>query len=103
MYGRISDLGMTPYAPRVELALRTPGLGFHTVRGGIDPGHHGFRLLFVGVVDILKDPGMGPYPPRMEMALRKTGWVFHTMRGGIDPGNHCVRPRFVGVVYVWKD
>ena len=42
MYGRIYDPGMGSYRypPRVVLALRTPGWGFHNVRGGIDPGDH---------------------------------------------------------------
>ena len=30
--------------------LRTPGCGFHSVRGGIDPGDHCFCSRFVGVV-----------------------------------------------------
>ena len=34
---------MGPYPPRVALPLRTPGWGFHIVRGGIDPGDHRFR------------------------------------------------------------
>ena len=33
-----------------------PGLGFHAVRGGIDPeDHHHSRPRFVGVVDVWKD------------------------------------------------
>ena len=50
MYGRISDLQMAPYSPRV--AVRTPGWG---VRGGIDPGDHVHRARFVGVVEVWKD------------------------------------------------
>ena len=51
IYGRISDLGTEPYPPRAVLALRISGWGlamsqwswgFHTVRGGIDPGIAGF-------------------------------------------------------------
>ena len=34
MYGKISDSGMGSYRPRVALALRTPGWGLHTMRGG---------------------------------------------------------------------
>ena len=55
MYGRISDWGMEPYPHRVALALRTPGWGFHTVRGGIKPDDHRFRSWFVGVADVWKD------------------------------------------------
>ena len=33
---------MPPCPPRVALDERTPGWGFHTVRGGIDPGGHFF-------------------------------------------------------------
>ena len=51
MYGRISDPGMETYPPRGALALCTIpnqsaigqwGWGFHTVRGGFDPGDHRF-------------------------------------------------------------
>ena len=51
MHGRISDPGRGLYPPRLALALRTPGWGFHTVRGGIDPGERRFHLQFVGFVD----------------------------------------------------
>ena len=47
MYGRISDLGMETYPPRVALALRTPGWGFHTLRGGIDRGDNRFGPRFL--------------------------------------------------------
>ena len=90
----------------MALALRTPGWGFHTVEGGIDPGDHRFRPRFVGIVDVWKDfsdSGMGPYPPRVALALQTPGWGFHTVLGGIDPGDHCFRPRFAGVVDAWKD
>ena len=58
MYGRIYYPGVTSYPPRVALGRRTPGWGlassqwgwgFHTVRGGIDPGVHHFRPRFVGL------------------------------------------------------
>ena len=55
MYGMISDPRIGYYPPRVALALRTPGWGFHTVLGGIDPGDHRFRPRFAGVVDVWKD------------------------------------------------
>ena len=51
MHGRISDLGMTSYPPRVALDLRTPGWGYPTVRGGIDPWGH-FPPRFVVVVNV---------------------------------------------------
>ena len=31
------------------------GWGFHTVRGGIDPGDHRFRPRIVGVIEVWKD------------------------------------------------
>ena len=55
MYGRIYDPGMGSYPPRVSLALRTPGWGFHTVGDGVDPGDHRFRPRFVGGVNVWKD------------------------------------------------
>ena len=44
--------------------------GFHTVRGGIDPGDRRFRPRVVGVVDVWKIfyAGMGPYPPGVVLA-----------------------------------
>ena len=50
IYGNISDPGMRHYPPRVALALRTPGWGFHTVRSGVDSGDRRFRPRFVRVV-----------------------------------------------------
>ena len=50
-----------PYPPRVALAVGTSPnrsaigqwrWGFHTVRGGVDPGEHRFRSR---VVEVLKD------------------------------------------------
>ena len=61
MYGGISDPGMRYYRPRVALAFFSSpsqstigrwGWGFHTVRGGFDPGEHRFRPRVVGVVDV---------------------------------------------------
>ena len=52
MHGRIYDAGMGLYPPRVVLALRISDWGFHTVRGGIDPGDHRFRPRFVRVGDV---------------------------------------------------
>ena len=61
MYRGISDPGMGSYRPRGALALRaipnqsTIGLwgwGFHTVRGGFDPGDYRFRPRVVGVVHV---------------------------------------------------
>ena len=56
MYERIRDAGMGLYPPRAALDIRTPGWGlassqcdwgFHTVRGGIDPGNHRFGPRFL--------------------------------------------------------
>lgn len=61
--------------------------GFHTVRGGVDPGDRRFFPRFVGVVYIWKDffyQMMGPYPPRVwpnldcsfeHQTSRKSQWV----------------------------
>ena len=46
---------MGSYPLRVALALRIQGWGFHTVRGGIEPGEHRFRPRYVVVVDVRKD------------------------------------------------
>ena len=62
-FGRISDLGMRPYPPRVELVLFSSpsqsviarwGWGFHAVQGSVDPGNHHFRPHVVGVVELWK-------------------------------------------------
>ena len=47
------------------------GWGFHTLRGGIDPGDLRFRPRVVGVVEIWNgfEPGMGNYPPRVRRDL----------------------------------
>ena len=64
MYGRTHDPGMGPHHPRLALALFSSpsqsatlpwGWGFHTVRGGIDPGDFRIRRRVVGVVDEWKD------------------------------------------------
>ena len=61
IYGGIPDPGMRSYRPRVALALCSNlsqsaigqrGWGFHTVRGGFDPGDHRFRPRNVGVVHV---------------------------------------------------
>ena len=102
MYARTSDPGMGPYPSQVALALRTPGWGFHTVRGVVDPRDQRFRPRVVGVVMYgnIYDPRMISYPPRVALALRTPGWGFHTVGGGIDPGDHRFRP---SVVDLWKD
>jgi len=54
---------MGRYPPRVEVAPRVSANqssasgvgGFHTVRGGIDPGDHCFCPRFVGTVEAWKD------------------------------------------------
>ena len=50
--GKTSNPWIGPYPYRVALALQTPGWGFYTVRGGVDPGERCFYPRFVGVVDI---------------------------------------------------
>ena len=55
IYGNISDPGMRHYPPRVALALRTPGWGFHTVRSGVDPGELRLRPQVFGVLYVRKD------------------------------------------------
>ena len=64
MYGGIFDPGMEPCRPRValdllsspsQLAIGRRGWGFHTMRGGFDPGDHRFRPRVVGVVDVWRD------------------------------------------------
>ena len=103
------------------------GWGFHTLRGGIDPGDLRFRPRVVEVVEMWKDfqyedetlsyPGVaGPrrcperqLSPRAgsrspsQSATGQVGWGFHTLRGGIDPGDLRFRPRGIGVVDIWKD
>ena len=64
MYGRISDPSVEPYAPRDLLALYKNisqsaigwwGWGFHTVRGGIDPGKLPFHTRVVEFKDLRKE------------------------------------------------
>ena len=109
-----------------QLATSQVGWGFHTLRGGIDPGDLRFRPRVVGVVEMWKDfqyedetlsyPGVaGPrrcperqLSPRAgamslsQSATSQLGWGFHTLRGGINPGDLRFRPRVVGVVDIWK-
>ena len=100
------------------------GWGFHTLRGGIDPGDLRFRPRVVGVVEMwkvfrsgnenLSSPGAaGPrrcperqLSPRAgsmslnQSATSQLGWDFHTLRGGIDPWYHRLVSRFVGIVEI---
>ena len=64
MYGSISNPGMETYPPRGALALCTIpsqsatgqcGWGFHTVRGGFDPGDLRFRPRVGRVVHVWRD------------------------------------------------
>ena len=50
-----------------QLATNQLGWGFHTMRGGINPGDLRVRPRVVRVVEIWKDsnPAMRPYPPRV--------------------------------------
>ena len=54
-----------------QSAITQWGWGFHTLRGGIDPGDLRFRPRVVEVVDRWKGllPGMGTYPPRVRRDL----------------------------------
>ena len=72
---------MGPFSLRVALALcispKQSAIGqrhwgLYIVRGGINPGEHGFRSRGVGVVEIrgIYDPGMGSYPLRVALAPR---------------------------------
>ena len=58
---------MSPTQP----AISQWGWGFHTVRGGIDPGDLCFRLPLVTIVDVWKyfRSGDGNYPPRVRRDL----------------------------------
>ena len=64
------------YPPRVSLALRTPGWGFHTVRGGIDPGDHRICPRFVGVVYLYKDRAAPPIdgPALHDSGVKTVQW-----------------------------
>ena len=64
VYGGIYDPGMGSYRPQVALDIFSSpsqstigrwGWGFHTVRGGFDPGDHRSRPQVVGAVDVWKD------------------------------------------------
>ena len=85
---------MKYFPPRVALAIRTLGWGFHTVGHGIDPGDLRFRHRVVGVVHVwrISDPGMGSLPARVALAPRNPGWSFYTVVGGIDRGDHRFFP-----------
>ena len=98
VYGGMSEPGLSPYPPRVALALFTRhnqstigwwGWGFHTVRGDIDPaGHH---IISTSELEV------GPYPPRVARAPCTNPsqsaiglWGSHTVRSGFNPS----APRF---------
>ena len=94
-----------------QIATSQLGWGFHTLRGGIDPGDLRFLPRVVGGVDIWKvfNLGMWPYPPRgvagprrcperqlspragsmslSQLTTSQFDWGFHIFRGGIDPGD----------------
>ena len=93
MYGRIHDAGMGPYPPRVTLAIRIPGWGFHNVRGGIEPGEIHVRHQYIGVVDVWKDfcsgDGTLSFPGGAGSTNARMGFPY---RAGIDPGDHRFRP-----------
>ena len=64
-----------------QSAITQWGWGFHTLRGGIDPG------------------SMIP----SQSAITLWGWGFHTLRGRIRLEDLHFRPRVVGVEEVWND
>ena len=64
MNGNISNAGMGTYLPGVrrllcmissQSAIGPWDWGFHTVRGGFDPGYHRFRPQAIGFVDVWID------------------------------------------------
>ena len=66
------------------------GLGFHTLRGGIDPVNLRFRPRVIGAVETWTDfePAMGNYTPRGALwlstipsrsAIGQRDWGFHTL------------------------
>ena len=102
---------------KTQLATSQLGWGFHTFRGGIDPGDNRFRPRVVGVVEVWRDSSSGDgnlsclgaagplrWPegqlsPRAgsmsasESAITQWGWGLQSLRGGIDPGDQCFRHR----------
>ena len=102
-----------------QFANNQSGWGFHTSRGGIDPGHLHFRPQVVGIAEIGRDllrgdgilspPGTagsrrwpeGQLSPRAgsislsQLANSQVGWGIHTLPGGIDTGDHRFRPQVV--------
>ena len=85
---------MESYAPRVALALQTPGWGIPIVRGGIDWG----TIVIVSGLSVLlmrgtiSDPETGYLLPRATLTLRTPGWRFHIVRGGIKQGTNVIVP-----------
>ena len=103
-------------------------MGFHALRGGIDPGDLRFHPR-VGVVEIWQDflpvdgilslPGAagprrwpeGQLSPRagstlyepQPISIDPVGLGFPHPSGLYRPGGSAVRPRVVGVVEIWKD
>ena len=107
---------MRPYPSRVALAGSTKsrfgfsnklgGLGFHTVRGVIDPGNRQFHPRFVVVVDLWKNfcsgddivsspAGGGSANARLGFSKKPVGLGIPHVVGGVDPGDHRFRPRFL--------
>ena len=106
MHGRISDPGRGLYPPRLALALRTPGWGFHTVRGGIDPGERRFHLQFVGFVDEWNVfvSGEGLLSFQGGAGSENSGLGFpHFAERYLSGGLSFSSLWFAGVVDIWKD
>ena len=109
-----------------QSAITQRGWGFHTLRGGIEPGDVYFSPRAVGVVEIWREfssedktlSSLRPAGPRrwpegqlwpragsmslIQSVTSQWGWGFHILRGGIELDLRF-RPRVVGVVEIWKD
>ena len=88
------------------------GLGFHNMRGGIDPENHRFRPRFVrAACGRISNPGMGPYSARVALALRTQANTLSDSGLGVSAPCGAVSTRgasvFVsglsGVADLWKD
>ena len=77
--------------------------GFHTVRGGIDPGGpFRARVLELYIYGGISDPGWDLILPGYRwlhdpqpISNQPVRWGFHTVRGGIDAGDHRIIPGFL--------
>ena len=110
-----------------QSAISQSRTGFHTVRGGIDPGNLRYRSEVVGFGTVynniwfgcrtLPSPGaagplrwpegkLSPHVGSMSLsqsAICQCRTGFHTVRGGIDPDEVYFRLWAVGFVEIRKD